>query len=76
MSSPKLYFSEVFIIAFAERSIVKSRPEWTISFSEAPAIRFSKATDGTIGIGPAVASNVFSYASLIVSAENNMFIKN
>lgn len=37
---------------FADLSIVKARPECTMSFSEAPATLFWKATDGAMGILP------------------------
>ncbi len=40
MSKPKLYLCDVFMMARAERSIVKSKPELTMSFSEAPFIQW------------------------------------
>ena len=36
MSKPKLYLTDVLMMALADLSIVYSKPEWTMSFSEAP----------------------------------------
>ena len=51
-SRPRLQVMAVFMIALAVLSMEQSRPEWTMSFSEAPDIRLSNSDEGVTGIRP------------------------
>jgi hypothetical protein len=51
-SNPKSYACTLLMIFLADLSIVYCKPEWTISFSEAPLMLAAKAVFGTTLTSP------------------------
>lgn len=69
-----LIYNAFQLLTLADLSMVKAKPECTMSFSEAPAIFFWKLTDGIMGIRP-TSENFLSNDSCTDSEKANLWFR-